>query len=188
MPTRYFKAGDRIKSFPVVLKATGPDFVHKTDKGGVILNLSSALAASQAASKLIKDNRLYFQNKENKLVIQTQKQIDLEIILGLKRDDKFGHVLLFGLGGIYAEILGKVEIVVADLNKKRALAKLQKSHVFSIIKGARGKKYNLEALARVMVALCKLAKDHPEIKELDINPLLLTEKEAIVLDARVLLD
>jgi acetyltransferase len=186
--TRYFKAGDRIKSFPVVLKAVGPDFVHKTDKGGVILNLRSALATGQAVNKLIKGNKSYFKNRENRIVIQDQKQTGLEIILGLKQDDNFGHVLLFGLGGIYAEALGKAEIVVADLNKKRALAKLQESHLFSIIKGVRGKKYNLESLVDVMVALCKLAKDHPEIKELDINPLLLTEKEAIVLDARVLLD
>lgn len=187
-PTHYYSSSDKINKFPVVVKAVGPDFIHKTDKGGVILNIKSQFELKKAILKLKKEQALYFKNKENKIVLQAQKKGGLELILGIKRDENFGHVILFGLGGVYAEVLGDTQLVLADLNRNSALAALKASSLFPIIKGLRGKKYNLDALVDTLINLSNLAAAHPEIKELDINPLLLTEKEAIVLDARVLTD
>ncbi|NCU39869.1 hypothetical protein EOL99_03180, partial [Candidatus Falkowbacteria bacterium] len=188
VPTWYYSSSNKINKFPIALKVVGPDFIHKTDKGGIILNIKNQNDLKKAVQKLKKDHSKYLKNKENKIVLQNQKMGDLELILGIKRDKNFGHVLLFGLGGVYAEALEETQLVLADLNRKSALKALKASHFFPIINGLRGKEFNIYALADALVNLCNLVAAHPEIKELDINPLLLTEKEAIVLDARVLTD
>jgi acetate---CoA ligase (ADP-forming) len=183
-----YQPGRSLTSFPAVLKAVGPDFVHKSDKGLVILDLKDQKQVDKAAAKLIKLNRQALKNKANYLVLQPQQKSGLEIILGIKRDSSFGPILLIGLGGIYAEILQKTEFLIADLNKKQALDALKKMSFFEILKGARGKKYAIKELAQAMVSLCRLVKEHPEIKELDINPLFIQENSILAVDARVFVE
>ncbi len=182
--------GEAINSlkFPVVLKAVGPDFLHKTEKGGVVVNLKSEKELKQAARNLLNKNSKVFNNSRNYLVVQNQASKFQEIIIGFKRDVSFGPIMMVGLGGIYAEIFKEVKLEVADLDFKRALLMIKSLKIYPILDGARGqKKYNVKALAKVIVNLAKLANEHPEIKELDINPAFIFEEGVLAGDVRIIL-
>ncbi len=175
-------------TYPVVLKAVGPDFMHKTDKGAIMLGLDNQLSLEKAAASFYSQNKKIMQKEENYLVVQPQISSGLELILGFKRDVSFGPVLLVGLGGIYAETFKAIKIVIADLDKARALALIQSLSFFPILNGARGKKsYDINSLADVIVAISRLANEHAEIKEFDINPLFLKEKGALAADVRAII-
>ncbi|MFA6416605.1 MAG: acetate--CoA ligase family protein [Patescibacteria group bacterium] len=175
-------------SYPAVLKAVGPDFLHKSDKGAIMLNLENRQALDKAALNYLKNNKKVFANQENYLVVQPQIKSSLEIILGFKRDASFGPLILVGIGGIYAEIFKEFRMVIADLNTARALEFIKSLPFYPILLGARGgKKYNIKQLANILVALSKLANEHPEIKEFDINPLFLRAEGALAGDVRAII-
>jgi acetyltransferase len=175
-------------SYPAVLKAVGPDFLHKTDKGAVILNLTNRLELEKAAANFYRSNKKVLHNEQNYLVVQPQITSSLELILGFKRDVSFGPILLLGLGGIYAEIFKEIKVVVADLDKRRAYKLIKSLPFFPILDGARGrKKYDIDKLADILVAVSRLAMEHVEVQEFDINPLFLKEKGALVGDIRAII-
>lgn len=183
--TERYQIGKKLSKFPAVLKAVGPSFIHKSDKGAVILNLKNQTEVDKEAKKLRKRYSREFKDETNYLITQAQVEAGLEIILGIKKDESFGHVLLIGIGGIYAETLKETKVMIADLNKTSALRELKSASFYPVLNGARGKKYNVKKILEVMVSLCSLVSDYPEIKELDINPLMVTEKDAVVLDGRL---
>ncbi|MFA6514501.1 MAG: acetate--CoA ligase family protein [Patescibacteria group bacterium] len=175
-------------SYPVVLKAVGPDFLHKTDKKAVILNLKNRLELEKAAAGVYRSNKRIMQNEQNYLIVQPQITDSLEIILGFKRDRSFGPILLIGLGGIYAEIFKEFKLTVADLNQKKANELISSLPFYPILAGARGKKkYNIEQLVDVLISFSRLAAEHPEIAEFDINPLFIKEKESLAGDVRAII-
>ncbi len=175
-------------SYPAVLKAVGPDFLHKTDKGAIMLNLENRQALDKAAANFSKNNKKILNNPGNYLIVQPQIKSGLEIILGFKRDVSFGPLILVGIGGIYAEIFKEFRTVIADLNTARALEFIKSLPFYPILTGARGgKKYNIKQLASILVALSKLANEHPEIKEFDINPLFLRTEGALAGDVRAII-
>jgi acetyltransferase len=175
-------------TYPVVLKAVGPDFLHKTDKGAVMLNLNNRLELEKAAANFYRNNKKVLQDEKNYLVVQPQIKGSLELILGFKRDVSFGPVLLLGLGGIYAEIFKEIKIVIADLDKRRAYKLVKSLPFFPILNGARGgKKYDIDGLVNILVAFSRLAMEHIEIQEFDINPLFLKEKGALAGDVRAII-
>ncbi|HPY08530.1 MAG: acetate--CoA ligase family protein [Patescibacteria group bacterium] len=182
------KYNPRIKeklTFPLVLKAVGPDFNHKSDKKAIVLNLNNLTELKTAAEKLQQKYKTAFSKQDNYLVIQPQIKDKLELILGFKQDASFGPVLLFGLGGIYAEILKEVKLTIADLDEKRALEFIKESAFFPILNGARGGiKYDIHKLAKVLVNFSHLANQNRQIKEFDINPLFLTAQEILAADVR----
>lgn len=175
-------------SYPVVLKAVGPDFLHKTDKGAIMLNLENRQVLDKAAANFSKNNKKVLSNPDNYLVVQPQVKGALEIILGFKRDASFGPLILVGIGGIYAEIFKEFRTVIADLDKSRANEFIKSLPFYPILNGARGgKKYNIKQLTNILVALSKLANEHPEIKEFDINPLFIKEDGALAGDVRAII-
>jgi len=182
------KYNPRIKeklTFPLVLKAVGPDFNHKSDKKAIVLNLNNLTELKTAAEKLQQKYKTAFSKQKNYLVIQPQIKDKLELILGFKQDASFGPVLLFGLGGIYAEILKEVKLTIADLDEKRAREFIKESAFFPILNGARGGiKYDIHKLAKVLVNFSHLANQNRQIKEFDINPLFLTAQEILAADVR----
>ncbi len=172
--------------FPVVLKAVGPGFLHKTDKGAVIIGIKDEASLRKAAASLLKSQARLFSNQQNYLVVQPQAAGKLELIVGIKRDPSFGPVLLLGLGGIYAEVFKQAKLVIADLNQASALNLIRELPFFSILDGARGKKkYDINGLAKILVSLSHLASDYLEIKELDINPLIMTDAKPLAVDVRI---
>ena len=173
-------------NFPVVLKITGENFIHKTDKQAIFLNLKNQKELEEKIRFCQKKYRYILRPPQNYLVVQPQIDSQLELIIGLKYDRAFGHILLLGLGGIYSEVFKKTDVTLAQLNKYQALRFIKELPFFSILNGARRQqKYDLNKLAEILVNLCQLAADHPEIKELDINPLFLNKTDLLAGDVRI---
>ena len=186
--SRYEEARLKKYKYPAVLKTVGPDFLHKTDSGGVILNLEDKAQLKAAADSLRRRNARAFKNPANYLVVQEQAAKFQEIILGFKRDAVFGPLLMVGWGGIYTEVMKDFKLAISDLDLSGALKLISGLKIYPILNGARGrKKYDIKALARAIVKLAKLANEHPEISELDINPLFILEKGVLAGDARIIL-
>ncbi len=174
--------------YPVVLKITGPDFSHKTDSGGVVVNLQTAKELRLAVQRFEKKYRSYLKPSRNYLVVQEQAAKFQEIILGFKRDQAFGPLMMVGQGGIYTEVFKDFQLAISDLDQARALKLIRSLKIYPILNGARGqKKYDISALAKALVNLARLANDHPEILELDINPLFVFEHGVRAGDVRVIL-
>jgi acetate---CoA ligase (ADP-forming) len=161
----------REAGYPVVLKIISPEWLHKSDLGGVRLNISdeSQLKATFQELTELFETRTPEGSLQGILV---QKQVKgVELLLGLKRDPQFGPVLVAGAGGIYTEILKDIARGFAPLSRERARSMLAALKIFPILAGTRGQKgVNLEALLDLMMGLSGLAVDYPEIKELDLNP------------------
>lgn len=174
--------------YPVVLKTVGPDFLHKTDTGGVVINLQNAAELHKAAREIKARNLKALANPANYLVVQAQLSHFQEIILGFKRDANFGPMLMIGQGGIYAEVFKDIKLTVSDLNLAEALKLIASLKIFPILNGARGqKKYDVKALAQTLLKLAKLVNEHPEISEIDINPLFVFQKGVAAGDVRIIL-
>ncbi len=171
--------------YPLVLKASGPDFNHKSDQGGVVLNLTNPKELKQAVGKIEKLKQKSFLNPKNYLFVQEQTDPGLELILGLKRDKNFGLTLMLGLGGIYTEVFKERGIFLAEANSKYIRKFVQSLSFYPILAGARKQEYCLDCLYRIINGLIKLGQENEEIVELDINPLILHAKSAQVVDVRI---
>jgi acetyltransferase len=184
---KYSAGKESSYKYPAVLKATGPEFLHKSDKGGVVVGLKTAEELRLAARILKKKNERAFRNPENYLVVQEQATGFQEIILGFKRDASFGPIMMIGQGGIYAEVLKDFKLSAGGVDFRGALKIISGLKIYPILNGARGqKKYDLRSLAAAMVNLSKLADEHPEILEFDINPLFVFEKGVAAGDIRII--
>lgn len=189
VPTAKMTRGKiRSHKTPMVLKIVGPDFLHKTDKSAVITNLVTKKDLAAAYRSLASNNQKLLARPQNYIIIQPQVNKAQEVILGFKRDASFGPIMLAGLGGVYTEIFKEVRLETDDLDMERALALIESLVIYPILNGARGhKKYDIKGIARTFVNLACLAKEHPEIKEMDINPLFVREKEVLAGDVRIVL-
>ena len=170
--------------FPLTMKVISKNIIHKSDIGGVILNIKNEEQAINSFNKILKKTK-----KQNPEGILLQKMIQgQEIIVGMKRDPQFGPVLLFGLGGIYVEILKEKSLKITPVDKKSALEMIKEIKLFKILEGARGKeKINIESIAKIIVKLSELSEDK-KIVEVDFNPIIATEKTAKVVDARIMIE
>lgn len=174
--------------YPVVMKIASPDVPHKSDIGGIKLNITSKDEAVQAYNE-IKDNVLARipNARINGVLLQCQVSGGTEVILGGKRDPQFGPVLVFGLGGIYTELVRDVSFRVAPITRDAALEMIRETRSYKILSGARGREPgDIDGLADCLVRLGALLHDHPEIAEVDINPLLVTAKGCLAVDALIL--
>jgi len=178
---------DRI-GYPVVLKLNSETITHKTDVGGVQLNLSDA-AAVRAAYELIrtsvteKASAADFQG----VTVQPMAKLDgYELILGSSLDPQFGPVLLFGSGGIMVEVFKDSALGLPPLNTTLARRMMEQTKIYTALKGVRGRPpVDMHALEQIMVRFSQLVVEQPSIKEIDINPLLTSHERMIALDARI---
>jgi acetyltransferase len=169
---------------PVALKVVSPEISHKSDVGGVMLNLNDFSQAEKAYEKMNSLNR----GKIAGVLVQKMIPDGKEVILGSKRDSSFGPVVLFGLGGIYVEILRETTLRVAPINRSEAEEMISEIKGSDIFKGLRGEKpLDTEALVESLLRLSQLVADFPEIEGIDINPVKVLEKGAVAVDARILL-
>lgn len=170
--------------YPVVMKVVSPQILHKSDVGGVVLRISDREAAEAAYDRLEKVGA----GKDFRgVVIYPMLSGGSEVILGITRDPQFGPVIVFGLGGIYTEVLKDVVFRVApvDIDDAREMVESIKSS--AILKGVRGQKaVDLDALAKTIVAFSRLPFVHPEIKEADLNPVIAAPDGVLTADARIL--
>ena len=180
-------AVSEIGAGPYALKVISPDIVHKTDAGAVrlnIVNLEQAESAWDDLQTLLKE-KLPRARIEG---ISFQKMgFGREVIVGLKRDPVFGPAVLFGLGGIFTELLKDTAIRIAPFDDKVALEMIREIRGFGVLNGLRGDKaVDFEALAKVIVAVAKIGLAHQEIKEIDLNPVMVSEQGAVVVDGRMM--
>jgi len=177
--------------FPVVLKVISDEIIHRSDVGGVALNLNSDQEVSDTFLSMT-EQVLRIKPEARIRGIQVSKMIESgeEVILGLKRDPSFGPVIMFGLGGVYVEVFRDVSFRIAPIDDKIADSMIKQVRSFQILKGIRGKvPRDIPAIRECLVRLSQMALDCPQIKELDINPLIVMEehKGCFVTDARILL-
>ena len=167
----------RRTGFPVVAKVVGP--VHKSDVGGVVLNIKT-----EQHLALEFDRMMQIPGATSVMVQPMLK--GTELFIGAKYEEKFGHVVLCGLGGIFVEVLKDVSSGLAPLSYEEAYSMIRSLRAYKIIKGTRGQKgVNEDKFAEIIVRLSTLLRFATEIKEMDINPLLATEKNVIAVDARI---
>lgn len=167
--------------YPLVLKVVSEKIIHKSDVGGVKTDLRSEDEAKAAFKEIMS-----IKDSEGCLV---QKFILGDwFLVGLKKDPTFNHVLAFGTGGIYTEVIKDVALRIcpASLEEIRKMMKETKS--YKILEGIRGKKLNIKAVEDLLLKTSDLTRKYPNIQELDINPLVVNEKEAVVVDVRIVLD
>ena len=180
------------KGYPVVLKIYSKDITHKSDAGGVALNIRDDEMVRASFRNMIKT--VSKKVPEAKIDgVTVQKMISskdaVEIILGIKKDPVFGTVMLVGMGGTTAELFKDNYLEFPPLNEHLVRQMLQSLKIYPLLTGYRGSKpTNLDKLIEVIIRLSYVAADYPEIEELDINPLLVTPTNVIALDARIVVD
>ena len=160
-------------SFPLVLK--NPEILHKTEKNAVITDVNK--------ENLIKS----YQNLKSKKVLMQKQLKGHELLIGIKKDNVFGHVIAFGIGGIFTEVLKEVSFRVLPVNKKEIISLIKENKAYNLL-NSRGKNISTKNIEGIILKLSKLIEKHPNIQELDINPLIVNEKEAKIVDARIILD
>ncbi|MGD8761881.1 MAG: bifunctional acetate--CoA ligase family protein/GNAT family N-acetyltransferase [Desulfobacteraceae bacterium] len=176
--------------FPVVMKINSRDITHKSDAKGVYLDLKNEIEASDAFDKIIQNAQAFDPKAriEGVTIQPMLSRADFELILGSKKDRDFGPVILFGMGGIYAEVLKDRAIAFPPLNRLLARRLMEKTKVYRLLNGYRNiPPVNMQLLEETLIRLAKLVTDLPEIEELDINPLFVRENNICAIDARVLL-
>lgn len=163
--------------FPLVMKVVGP--IHKTDVGGVVLNVQDMETVQREFKRLIKI-------KDTTAVLMAEMASGIELFLGAKYEDRFGHIILCGMGGIFVEVLKDVTSGLAPLTMCEAASMIKSLRSYQIIKGYRGKNGVSERkFAEIMVRLSTLLRFAVEIKEMDINPLLGNGDKLVAVDARI---
>lgn len=172
--------------FPVVVKIDSDKILHKTDKQGIILNVGNQRDLEKALEKM----KINFPGEH--IIVQPMLDVQIELIMGIKRDEIFGPVVVLGLGGIYTEVFKLADFIIPPVTLeeiKEILA--EKSKLSFLFKGTRGQQpYNLEELAKNLFNLAALAQEVEAIKELDVNPLLIynDKRKAVAVDVKIILD
>ncbi len=177
--------------FPVVLKILSPQIIHKSDAGGVILNVKSPQEVRDAFEVLIQRATAY--NPQAQIIgVTVQPMIEKkghELIIGGKTDPVFGPIILFGMGGVGVELFKDYSIGLPPLNTTLVHRMMEETKVYRLLKGWRNAPaVDLKKLDETILMFSQLLVDFPQIKEIDINPLLINEKEATILDARIVVD
>ena len=177
--------------YPVVLKILSPQIVHKTEAGGVVLDLTNETEVREAFNRIIKNAKAYNPNAEI-LGVTVQPMIKkrgYEVIIGAKADPLFGPVILFGMGGIGVELFKDFTIGIPPLNQTLVRRMMEETKVYQLLKGYRNvPPANIKLLEEIMVRFSQMLVDFPQLKEVDINPLFINEKEAFAIDARIVIN
>ena len=177
--------------YPVALKILSPQIVHKTDAGGVALDLNDENEVRNAFNRIVKSAKEYDPTAEisGVTVQQMVKKQGYEVILGAKADPVFGPVILFGMGGVGVELFKDFAIGLPPLNQTLARRMMEETKVYQLLKGYRNvPPANIPLLEEILVRFSQMLVDYPQLKEVDINPLFVDEKDAVALDARIVID
>lgn len=177
-------------SFPVVLKIASPDITHKSDAGGVKTGLKDANEVMQAYADIMASVKAKAPGARIEgVTVQPMARLGVEIIVGMFKDPQFGPVIMFGLGGIFVEVLKDVAFRLIPIEKRDAAEMLEEIKGKALLDGYRGQDpANKEALIDVMLKVSVLVEKNPAIKELDLNPLFAYCDSAVAVDARIVLE
>ena len=183
---------DKLKEtidYPIVMKIVSPDIIHKSDAGGVKIGVKNEEEAKMAYQEIMYRVKKY--KEEAKIIgVIACKMIpqSTEIIIGMMKDPSFGPVIMFGLGGIFVEVLKDVSFRIIPLEERDAQEMITEIKGYKILKGVRGEApKDIEAIKNLLMKVSQLTMENPEIKEIDLNPVFVFEKGLQVVDARMIL-
>ena len=177
--------------FPVVMKIVSPQIVHKTDAGGVVVGIETPQGARKVFNNIVEKARAFDPKADiHGVLVQKMAPTGGEVILGMSRYPQFGALLMVGLGGIFVELFQDVVFRLAPLGRNEARRMIRKIKGYKLFEGFRGRpKADVETLEKLVVSLSNMVVNHPEIQQIDINPLLVHERGmgATVADCRIIL-
>jgi acetyltransferase len=179
----------QVLGYPLAMKLRSPDITHKTEVGGVRLDLRSDTDVRAAFAAIVESARRHKPEAwiEGVMMQPFFANPDYEILLGAKRDANFGPVILFGMGGIFTEVLKDRALGLPPMNRLLARRMMQETKAWTLLQGYRNRSpANLELLEEMIIRLSQLLIDFPEIAELDMNPVLIKDGRAVAVDARIL--
>ena len=176
-------------NFPIVMKIVSPDIIHKTDAGGVKVGVKdeeeARMTFQEIVSKAIKYNK---KAKISGVIVYPMVPQGTEIIIGMMKDSHFGPVIMFGLGGIFVEVLKDISFRILPIEEIDAREMITEIKGYEILKGARGNPpRDIRAIEEVLMKVSKLTMENPEINEIDLNPIFAFENGIQVVDARMIL-
>ncbi len=176
--------------FPVVLKIVSPEIIHKSDAGGVMVNLKNVIEVQDAYRKILENAKKYNSKARiDGVLVQEMAPQSTEVIVGAIKDPQFGQTLMFGLGGIFVELLKDVTFRVAPITQQDAEEMITEVNAYPLLKGYRNTPpADINAIVTVLLNTSKLIMNYPKIKELDLNPIMAYEKGAKTVDARIILE
>jgi acyl-CoA synthetase (NDP forming) len=189
--TVYIKTDKDLNSikieFPVILKIDSPDIIHKSDSGMVATGINSISSLAEEFRLMKKKLKEKFPKaRVNSFIVQEQIK-GREVIIGMKRDETFGPVIMFGLGGIFVEILKDVSFRITPISKDDASNMIREIKAYKILEGVRGEKpVNINAIIEILQMVSEISMMNEDIMEIDLNPVIVDEKKAYIVDARLL--
>ena len=175
--------------YPIVLKIVSPQVLHKSDAGGVLINLKNSDEIRNGYNKILENVKKHVPEAViTGILVQEMAPSGTEVIVGSTKDPTFGNTLMFGLGGIFVEVLKDVSFRIVPIQKIDATEMIKEIKAYKMLEGVRGMPpADQEILIKILMATSKMLEECPEIKELDMNPIIVYEKGARVVDARVIL-
>ena len=176
--------------FPVVMKILSPQIIHKTDAGGVRLNIKSEEETREAFDEIVASAKNYDSKAEIRgVLIEKMVKPSTEIIVGVTRDPTFGPAIMFGLGGIFVELLKDVSFRIAPINKDDALEMIHEIKALPMLQGFRGgPNVKLELIVDILLKISQLTIDYiDDILEIDLNPIFAYDDKILTVDARIIL-
>jgi len=187
--TEAVKFAEKI-GYPIVLKIISPDIIHKSDVGGVIVNLKDTKDVRNGYKQILKNVKKHKADaKIVGMLVQEMAPSSTEIIVGAIKDPQFGPAIMFGLGGIFVEVLKDVTFRVAPITEDEAREMITEVRAYPLLKGYRNlPPADIEAIVQILLNASKLVMEHQEIKEIDLNPIMVYEKGAKTVDARIILE
>jgi len=176
--------------YPVVMKIASPDILHKTDVGGVILNIVNKEEAKKAYNKIMKSSKEQAPDADIRGVfVEQMLKRKYELIIGCKKDPIFGPTIVFGMGGVAVEVFKDTTIGLPPLNMALAMRIIEDTKIYKLIKGYRGMPgADIPSIQFLLYKFAYMIMDFPQIKEVDINPFGVDERGGVVLDAKIILD
>jgi acyl-CoA synthetase (NDP forming) len=177
-------------SFPVVLKIASPDIIHKSDAGGVKVGLKNKTEVVKTYSEIMAAARQKFPKaKIDGVAVEKMARPGVEIIIGVFRDAQFGPVIMFGLGGIFVEVLKDVSFRIIPIARRDAAEMIKEIKGYPLLKGYRGTEpANIAILEDILLNVSEFVDKTPEIKEIDLNPIIAYKDSAVTVDARIVLE
>jgi len=176
--------------FPVALKITSPDIIHKSDVGGVRLGLKNASQVAAAYREILNSVASYQPSARIEgITVQEMAPPGIEVIIGMSKDPQFGPVIMFGLGGILVELLKDISFRIVPLTTKDAAEMIRETKGFPLLQGYRGHEgVDVDKLQALIVKVAHFIENTPGIKELDLNPVIANKTSAVVADTRIILE
>lgn len=176
--------------FPTVLKIVSSDIIHKSDIGGVIVGLKNTDDVRHGYNQILQNVKKY--NPKARIagvLVQEMAPPSTEVIVGAIKDPQFGPAVMFGLGGVFVEVLKDVTFRIAPITEDDACDMISEVKAYPLLKGYRNTPpADLEAIEKILLSTSRLVTDYMEIKELDLNPVIVYEKGAKTVDARIILE